>query len=109
MYVVVRKDLAHNHRAVQMCHAVEVWASNFADLDTIPKIVAYIVPDENTLKRIYAAITEDRVTPDTDIEGCLTYVHDGQPFRSVAFMEPDIGFEMTAICTDSGPFDLKLL
>lgn len=83
IYVFVRTDLSIEQQAVQACHASIEAARNslISPCDEHPSLVLCGVKSEHQLKNVIGHLTE------------LNIHHH-------SFIEPDIGNELTAICTE---------
>lgn len=105
LYYLVRKDLPWPHRAVQLIHAREVFSQAFYER-AVRTAVVHVVKDEAALRAVLT-----RLHPQFDWGsggGTQKAVSDGG-VRTACFFEPDLDRELTAACTDGGPFDLPLL
>ena len=104
LYYLVRKDLPWAHRATQLIHARETFAQAFYERE-VRTAVVHVVKDEAALRAVLTSLHPDtewsRGSPQVSVT-------DGTK-RTSAFFEPDLGYELTAACTDGGPFKLPLL
>ena len=91
LYYVVRKDLTWAQRAVQLVHAREQWVEDCHGFEYVCTAVVFGVPDLAELERVFA-----------ELPG-------GTEYDVSAFHEPDLGGEMTALCTDKPLGGLTLL
>jgi len=86
---LVRQDLSNAQRAVQACHAVELWCDNYFykngvnDLPEVHTKVLLLVPNEDAIKLWQRKLAQRSIA-------------------SFAFREPSIGNQKTAMscCTD---------
>lgn len=82
MYILVREDLSPGQQVVQACHAVAEAARFFLSKEEEhPHFVICGVKNETALRKAYFKIQE-------------------QGIQLQAFIEPDIGNQMTAIATE---------
>ena len=107
LYYLVRKDLPWAHRAVQMVHAREAFMHFFSSVRGVRTAVAHVVKDEAELRAVLTRLSEGALAHQSRYESLEAY-SDGD-VRTAAFKEPDLGHELTAICTTAGPFELPLL
>jgi hypothetical protein len=80
IYCFIRKDLPVVHQLIQLGHACHCAGRN-REIGVIPNLVLFEVKDENALHRITFDLDEHRI--------------DHSLFR-----EPDMNYELTAICTE---------
>ena len=81
VYILVREDLSNAQRAVQSCHAVIEATRNFNMNGEHPSVIICGIKNEHTLKRQIEYLTSNKI-------------------KFSKFYEPDINFELTAICTE---------
>jgi hypothetical protein len=91
MYVLVRTDLSKPQQAVQACHAVLNASREFVAIhDKHPSMVLLAIKNEVELRKWEEKLLEKGI-------------------RHRAFVEPDIGHQMTAIATEPLCGDDRLL
>ena len=79
-YVIVRNDLSPAQKAVQGTHAA-IELHKGIDINYHPSVIYVVVKDERKLKSVYNQLLDQGV-------------------KVSSFQEPDIGNEMTSICTE---------
>lgn len=82
VYVFIRTDLSDPQIAVQSCHSIveATHAFDLGNLPTHPSIIILGVKDQNRLEQARLYLTQHQI-------------------QYVAFREPDIDWEMTALAT----------
>lgn len=86
LYVITRRDLSPGYQAVQSIHAAQTFAVRFPDINgewyNMSNYLALLsVVDESALKRLYSRAHKSGL-------------------KACAFIEPDIGFKITAIAIE---------
>lgn len=86
----VRADLSHPQQAVQACHAVieASTAFDFGSLSSHPHLVILSVPDQASLEAVKLGLERQSIA-----------------FRE--FIEPDLDFQVTAVCTTAVHGELR--